>query len=43
LSRRLRRPPEALAAALLELELAERIAEDRDGRLRSCADPFAGG
>jgi DNA processing protein len=43
LCRRLARPPEALAAALLELELAERIAEDRDGRLRSLADPFAGG
>ena len=43
LCRRLARPPEALAAALLELELAERIAEDRDGRLRGLADPFAGG
>ena len=43
LCRGLRRPPEALAPALLELELAERIAEDRDGRLRALADPFAGG
>jgi DNA processing protein len=43
LSRGLRRAPEALAAALHELELAERVAEDRDGRLRSRADPFAGG
>lgn len=41
LGRRLGQPPEALAAALLELELAERIAEDRDGRLRATGDPFA--
>jgi predicted Rossmann fold nucleotide-binding protein DprA/Smf involved in DNA uptake len=27
-------PPTALAAALLELELAGRVREDRDGRLR---------
>jgi len=43
LCRGLGRPPAALAPALLELELAERIAEDRDGRLRALADPFAGG
>jgi DNA processing protein len=34
LSRHLRRPPEALALALVELELAGRLHEDRDGRLR---------
>jgi DNA processing protein len=42
LCRRLGRPPEALAAALLELELGERVAEDRDGRLRPLRDPFTG-
>jgi DNA processing protein len=40
LARRLGRAPEDLAAALLELELSERIAEDRDGRLRPVGDPF---
>jgi DNA processing protein len=34
LARRTALPPGALAAALLELELAGRIVEDRDGRLR---------
>lgn len=42
LARRLGRPPGALAAALLELELGERVAEDRDGRLRPLRDPFTG-
>jgi DNA processing protein len=42
LCRRLARGPAELAAALLELELGERIAEDRDGRLRPLRDPFAG-
>jgi predicted Rossmann fold nucleotide-binding protein DprA/Smf involved in DNA uptake len=42
LARRLARAPSALAAALLELELAERVAEDRDGRLRALGDPFPG-
>ena len=41
LCRRLARRPAELAAALLELELAERVAEDRDGRLRPLRDPFA--
>jgi DNA processing protein len=40
LGRRLARSPDALAPALLELELAGRIAEDRDGRLRANRDPF---
>jgi DNA processing protein len=35
LARRLRLSPQALAAALLELELAGRVVEDRDGRLRA--------
>jgi DNA processing protein len=35
LSRHLGLAPEALAAPLLELELAGRIVEDRDGRLRA--------
>jgi DNA processing protein len=35
LARRIALPPGALAAALLELELAGRIVEDRDGRLRA--------
>jgi DNA processing protein len=34
LGRRLERSPEQLCLALLELELAGRVAEDRDGRLR---------
>jgi DNA processing protein len=42
LGRRLARAPAALAAAILELELAERVAEDRDGRLRVLRDPFPG-
>ena len=33
------RPPSELAAALLELELAGRVREDRDGRLRVVAPP----
>ena len=41
LCRRLRRPPEALAAPLLELELCERVCCDRDGRLRLVRAPFA--
>ena len=40
LGRRLAAPPAVLAPALLELELADRIAEDRDGRLRAVRDPF---
>jgi predicted Rossmann fold nucleotide-binding protein DprA/Smf involved in DNA uptake len=40
LCRRLGRPPEALAAALLELELAELVRCDRDGRLRVARAPF---
>jgi DNA processing protein len=40
LGRRLARPPEALAPALLELELAGRVEEGRDGRLRAVRDPF---
>jgi DNA processing protein len=35
LARRLRRSPEALALPLFELELAARVEEDRDGRLRA--------
>ena len=35
LSRRLRVEPQALAAPLLELELAGRVVEDRDGRIRA--------
>jgi DNA processing protein len=42
LCRRLARRPAELAAALLELELAERVAEDRDGRLRPLRAPFGG-
>jgi DNA processing protein len=40
LGRRLAHPPEVLAPALLELELAGRVAEERDGRLRAVGDPF---
>jgi DNA processing protein len=40
LCRRLQRRPAELAAALLELELAERIGEGRDGRLRPLRAPF---
>ena len=35
LSRRLGLPPQVIAARLLELELAGRVVEDRDGRLRA--------
>ena len=35
LGRRLRRPPEQLALALIELEIEGRVVEDRDGRLRA--------
>ena len=38
LGRRLERSPEQLCLALLELELAGRVAEDRDGRLRVVAE-----
>jgi len=41
LGRRLGQPPETLGPALLELELAGRIAEDRDGRLRATGTVFA--
>jgi len=41
LARRLAKPPQALAAALLELELAGLVACDRDGRLRGVRRPFA--
>jgi DNA processing protein len=39
LAQRLARPPGALAAPLLELELAGRLREDRDGRLRVLPKP----
>jgi DNA processing protein len=39
LARRLRTSPAELALALLELELAGAVAEDRDGRLRSVGPP----
>jgi DNA processing protein len=39
LARRLARPPSALAAPLLELELAGSVREDRDGSLRVLPRP----
>jgi DNA processing protein len=39
LAQRLARPPAALAAPLLELELAGRLREDRDGSLRVLREP----
>lgn len=41
LARRLRLSPQELAPALLELELAEAVGSDRDGRLRLVPPPFA--
>lgn len=42
LCRKLGRAPAVLAAALLELELADLVRYDRDGRLRLVRAPFAG-
>jgi DNA processing protein len=41
LCRRLGKAPQAVAAALLELELAELVRTDRDGRLRPVRAPFS--